>query len=372
MRRGRTLIIILLILIIGLVVGFFVVRQILSTVNPPQQPANVNVNVYYATQNIPQGSPITKDVIGTMQIPQLSVAAVMYTDSNVSDLLNNKVAKYPLDQGVIITSSMVNDKSAAVSIPGPRWASLIPPGMTAISIPTSRLALSSYAVSSGSHVNINACFLFVDIDPTFQSITPNLTATVKGTGFVANQLANLTLEIGATGGPAGRLELDPSLQMPYYLLPSEAQRPRMVCQTLLQDVVVMRLGNFPLDNPELDITKPAAAAAASTDPNAQPQPTVAPDVVTLIVSPQDSLTLSYLIYTDAKISMALRNPTDLARQPTEASTLQFLLSQYNIPIPAKLPYSMEPSMGKLNPNSSSLLQPQFPADPSTSTTVPPK
>jgi len=38
----------------------------------------------------------------------------------------------------------------------------------------------------------------------------------------------------------------------------------------------------------------------------------------------------------------LRNPTDQSHQATEASTLQFLLSQYNIPVPAKLPYSLEP------------------------------
>jgi hypothetical protein len=43
----------------------------------------------------------------------------------------------------------------------------------------------------------------------------------------------------------------------------------------------------------------------------------------------------------------LRNPSDQARQSTEASTLQFLLSQYNIPVPAKLPYSMQPTYGTL-------------------------
>ena len=31
----------------------------------------------------------------------------------------------------------------------------------------------------------------------------------------------------------------------FYLLPSEAQRPRLVSQTLIQNVMVLQLGNFP-------------------------------------------------------------------------------------------------------------------------------
>jgi len=113
----------------------------------------------------------------------------------------------------------------------------------------------------------------------------------------------------------------------------------------------MKLGNFPL-----------VADAAPTDPQASPQQTLAPDIITLIVSPQDSITLTYLIYTNARISMTLRNPTDQARQATEAATLQFLLSQYNIPVPAKLPYAMQPAL-------SDLIAPFLPND---TTTVPPQ
>jgi pilus assembly protein CpaB len=115
----------------------------------------------------------------------------------------------------------------------------------------------------------------------------------------------------------------------------------MVCQILLQDVVVLKVGNF---------SAAAPAAAEGADPAAEQQAQQAPqtpDIVTLLVSPQDSITLSYLIQTNAQLSMTLRNPTDQARQATEASTLQFLLSQYNIPVPAKLPYSLEPRIDAL-------------------------
>lgn len=343
MRRGRTLIFVLLIVIIGLAVGFFVLRQF--TAAPATPAAPVGVEVFIASQNIAQGGEITEVLLTTITIPPENVLTVMYTRDEMP-LLVGKVAKFPLDQGVVITESMVGNASSAPTIPGPQWASLIPSGMTALTIPADRLSLAGYGVTSGAHVNVNACFLFVDIDPAFQTILPNQTAAITGTGFVAEGTpAVLSLGVSASGSPQGRLELDPSLQQPYYLIPSEAQqRPRMVCQMLLQDVTVMQVGDFPLDK-AADLTAAVPVAPVVTDPAAAPPPTTpAPrDIVTLLVSPQDSITLSYLILTDAELSLAIRNPTDQARQATEASTLQFLLSQYNIPVPAKLPYSLNPT-----------------------------
>jgi hypothetical protein len=40
-------------------------------------------------------------------------------------------------------------------------------------------------------------------------------------------------------------------------------------------------------------------------------------------------------------TLVLRAPDDTSRVETEAATLQYLLSQYAIPVPAKLPYVME-------------------------------
>jgi hypothetical protein len=356
MRRGRTLILVLLILVIGVVVGFLAIRQFMGT-QRSAEPQVVYVNIYYAAQNISPGAPITEDVLGTMRIPQENVVAPMFTTDEQLVLLNNKVAKYPIDQGTPITESLVVDSSSTLPISGPSWAALIPPGMTAMSIPTDRLSVSGYAINDGARVNINVCFLFVDVDPSYQTMLPNLTSVVTGTsppvnaslggfegaGFSASNLSILSLGVAGSGAPQGRFELDPSVQQPYYLVPSEAQRPRVVCQMLFQNVTVMKLGNFSL-TPTAATTnqQPADAQPAQT-----PQQPAAPDIVTLIVSPQDSITLSYLVYTNAKIMMTLRNPGDDARVPTEASTLQFLLSQYNIPVPAKLPYAMHPALDAL-------------------------
>lgn len=360
MRRGRIIIFVVLILIVGLVVVAVAVRQLLSRAAQPAAP--VYVNVYITGQPIPQGGDITQAALRTISLPQENVVAVMFTEGEEAALTNNKVARFPLDAGVVLTEAMISDKSVAVSIAGPSWAALIPPGMTAITIPTNRLSVTGYGVNDGAHVNVNACFLFVDVDPTFQTILPNLTSSVTGTGIGPDALPILSLNIGGANGPQGRLELEPALQQPYYLIPSEAQRPRKVCQMLLQDVVVMKLGNFPLT--ETTSTQPAAA-----NPNAQAQ-VPPPDIVTLIVTPQDAVMLSYLMYScdpanptacSTQINLTLRNPGDQSRQTTIASTLQFLLSQYNIPVPAKLPYAIQPTYGVLT----------GPALPNDATTVSP-
>jgi pilus assembly protein CpaB len=65
-------------------------------------------------------------------------------------------------------------------------------------------------------------------------------------------------------------------------------------------------------------------------------------MVTLIVTPQDAVTLNYLMLSGAKLNIVLRSAGDPTRVDTEAVTLQFLMDQYRIPNPAKLPYGTEP------------------------------
>jgi hypothetical protein len=215
--------------------------------------------------------------------------------------------------------------------------------MVASTIPTNRLALVGYGVGDCSLVNVNACMLFVDVDPAFLTVLPNYTSVLTGTGFQEGSLPVLSVQALTTelASRQGRVELDPTLQQPFYAIPSEAQRPRLVCQMILQDVVVMKLGNF-------------SAQAPSPDPNATPSPAQAqqqsaPDIVTLMVNPQDSISLNYFVYSGAMLSMTLRNPNDTSRFAAESATLTSLLTQYNISLPSKLPYAAQPRIDVLTP-----------------------
>src|SRR5215208_3045691 len=336
MRRGRILIFLVLIVIVGLALLYFAYTQFGGVTAQPTQAATSQV--YFAAQNIPQGTTITQEMIDTFSIPPENVAEVMFTTGEEGALVG-QTARFSLEQGVVITSSMVG--TGPVEISGPAWAVQIPSGMVAAAIPTNRLSLVGYGVNDGAHVNVNACMLFVDIDPAFQTILPNFTAVLTGPFAPAEGAPTLSISI-AGGGEAsrqGRVELDPTLQQPLYAAPSEAQRPRLVCQMVLQDVVVLKLGNFALQAP-------------STDPNVTPSPAQAqqqasPDIVTLMVNPQDSISLNYFVYSGAVLSMSLRNPNDTSRFAAESATLTSLLTQYNISLPSKLPYAMQPRIDQL-------------------------
>jgi pilus assembly protein CpaB len=338
MRRGRIFIFLILIVVVGLGLLALVWTQLGG--NPPVATPATFTDVFFAAQNIPQGTTITREMLGTFSIPPENVAEVMFTTSEESALVG-QTTRFTLDQGALITASMVG--SGPVEISGPAWAVQIPSGMVAATIPTNRVSLVGYGVNDGAHVNVNACMLFVDVDPAFQSALPNFTSVLTGTGFLPDSLPVLSAAAvsGEQASRQGRVELDPTLQQPFYAVPSEAQRPRLVCQMILQDVVVMKLGNFTFQAP-------------SADPNATPSPAQAqqqatPDIVTLMVNPQDSISLNYFVYSGAMLSMSLRNPNDTSRFAAESATLTSLLTQYNISLPSKLPYASQPRIDLLQP-----------------------
>src|SRR5687768_11403278 len=351
MRRGRIFIFLILIVVVGLGLLALVWTQ-LGGNTPVATPATFT-DVFFAAQNIPQGTTITREMLGTFSIPPENVAEVMFTVGEESTLVG-QAARFSLEQGVIITSSMVGEAPAEIA--GPPWAVNIPPGMVAVAVPANRLALLGYGVDDGAHVNVNACMLFVDVDPAWQSILPNYTSVIRDAFAPEGDRPFLSIEALTTElvSRQGRTEIDPTFQRPVYTVPSETQRPRLVCQTILQNVVVLKLGNFALAEPP-------------TDPNATPSPAQAqqeaiPDIITLMVSPQDSISLNYFVYSGATLSLSLRNPNDTSRIAAESATLSSLLTQYNISLPAKLPYANQPRIDILTPpnlpNDAVTVQPQ--------------
>lgn len=346
MRRGRILILLVLIVIVGLGLAYFAFGgQLLGGGGgtSPVATQTVTKKVYYAAQNIPQGTKITEEMLGTFSIPPENVAEVMFEEQEKQNLVG-RTARISMDQGTLITVPMVGDGD--IELPAPAWSFQVPPGMVAISIPTNRLATSAYSITKGAHINVNVCMTFVDVDPAYQTLLPNYLSAVNDIFFPEDGRPSITIDV-VTGGEAarqGRTELDPTFQKPIYVVPSEAQRPRLVCQIILQDVTVLNLGNFELA---------VAAPAPTQDPNAQ-QPAAAPtaerpDIVTLMVSPQDSIALNYFIYSGAVFSMALRNPNDNSRIDAQSATLTSILTQYNISLPSKLPYAQNTRVDFLVP-----------------------
>jgi hypothetical protein len=121
MRRGRILIFLVLIVVIGLALLYFAYTQLGNIAAQPTQAALTEV--YFAAQNIPQGTTIKVEMLGTFSIPPENVAEVMFTKGEEGALVG-QTARLTLDQGVVITSSMVG--AGPVEIAGPSWAAKIP------------------------------------------------------------------------------------------------------------------------------------------------------------------------------------------------------------------------------------------------------
>ncbi len=337
MRRGGPILLILVLFIVILIVAVFLVVtgviQIPGSATPvPTAPIE---EIIVARQPINEDTEITDALLTTQKLPKNLITEKMVTDKQ---LLIGKFPKFPFPQGLPIGLDMVTDLPVGVGSP-----KSILPGQVAISIPVRRRDLVAYAIKDGDHVNVIATTLFVDLDASFQSELPNVFGQVVNVGSPPGNAPLVVLGMNNTSGEtqSGRAELDPTLNQVIYFVPSELQRPRLVSQMILQDVQVLHVGSFPLAS-QADLATPDPAA-----PTAAPPPVVEPDIVTLIVSPQDAVSLTYLLFSGTQLTLTLRAPDDPSRAETEAATLQYILSQYAIPVPAKLPYGFQPRIDAL-------------------------
>jgi pilus assembly protein CpaB len=318
----------------------------------------------------------TEEVLGFVEIPKDLQIPGSFTDLN--EVLGMR-AKFDLDSGVILTANMTTESAEQFSTAGSDWALLIPPGRVAVSIPISRLTSVSYGPQKGDHVNVIVTMLVVDVDAAYQSVLPNSVGSVIAPGYLGEPgTSPFVLSLQVTGGEEaaseGRIQPETAFQGTgeeeelsfYYIAPSEPQRPRMVSQTLIQDAIVLQVGDFPLPEEEEAAPTPTPEPGAEAGGVVQPEggeavpvateaPPPPPDLITLIVSPQDAVTLNYLVYGGAQLTLALRAANDSTLSQTEAVTLQYLLDVYNIPVPVKLPFASEPRVDVLE-------QPQLPND----------
>ncbi len=348
-RTGRIIIYILIILIALAFLAYLLLSRNANggfgQAEPTATPSYELVQIVVASQSIPRGQVISADVLSTIQYPKKDlVAGTFFT--NTSDAIGAR-AKYNIDPGVPLTTSMVLHEGS-----GSLAANDIPAGMTAYSLATSPETAVAYAPQSGDHVMVMACLLLLDVDTSYQTRLANFTAGVlrAGYGTVENGIHEamkvVPYDPALLQNSRGRFELDSTTNEPIYVVPSENQRPRLVCQTVLQDVTVLKVGMFPLESEVAAVTENAEVPVVATETPAETGPSY-PGSVTLIVSPQDNLILNYLSLAGAKLSLALRSAVDTSVYTTDPVTLQYIMDTKNIPAPAKLPYGTEPRVDSL-------------------------
>jgi len=340
MQRGRLLIILGIILglaTIGAVVFLFVggglggpaPEETVEAI-PQVAPESTGIpttQVIVALQPIGRGDTFVSGSIGRRDWPADNVPPDIIADEAETI---GKVAKTDIVQGQVIVRSML------VDLFGAGEASFqVPPGRVGVAYPISRQSSVSYAIQAGDYVDILVTTFFVDVDEEFQTRLPNklqffFPQIDSETGeIIGYQTDNLIDE--------GRFELTQSGagDLTAVVFPREDQIPRRVAQLTVQAAKVIRVG--PWREPP-----PPPPPAEGEAPPTPPPPL--PDVVTLGVTPQDALVLLWLRQSGIYSEMALRAAgEENADHLTEAVTLQYMLTRFNIAVPPKIEFIMAPS-----------------------------
>jgi pilus assembly protein CpaB len=367
MKKGRIFILLAIIIILALVAIWFFQNQMNKggggdvVTGQPGEVAPTPIpttEVVVLAQNVSRGTVLTEEYLTTVPFPQESITPVMFTADQMSSVVGRR-AQYDLEAGTYLNASMLVDLDETLPLGGSIAAISIPEGMVAIPIPVDRLSAVAYGLRPGDHVSVIGSFVMVDVDTEFQSRLPNVVGGVTSPGQASeNGPSYLTVQVigGGEGSVTGRTELDPLLNELVYVLPSEPQRARLVTQILMQDAMVLRFGEFTYDDlapkKEETVAPPAEGEQPpqdqqTQDQNAPEQPAPEqkpPDIVTLIVTPQEAVALEYMMQRGVEFTLVLRANGDTTPIDTEAATFQYLMETYNIPVPSKLPYDLEPQL----------------------------
>ena len=353
MRRGRVFLYLSLILILLVAGGYLLYTRLLrpspGTENVPAEVAVPDrVDIVVITQNAPRGTVLDETVLGLIPLPRDLLISGMFTD--LAQVVGRQ-AKFDLDSGIPLTANMLVDTAAQLSTAGSVASLSIPEGMVAKTIPINRLASVSYALRPGDRVVVIASMQFIDLDADFQTKLPNSTALVYGSSISLGAEGGpprLTSEVVPGEGSEGRTEQSGELTgETIYVIPSEAQRPRLATQIIIPSATVLHVGDFELEEAGVANVEAPPPVTADGEEAAPVQEETPPDNITLIVTPQEAVNLTYLIDSGVEITLALRSAGDSTVIDTETATIQYFLDDYSIPLPAKLPYGLAPRVDKV-------------------------
>ncbi len=331
---------------------------------PTPTPEPQTMSIIIAARDIPRGSRLTAQDVTIMSWPLIEAAPPPYGALVVGDeqgagldQVEGRIARVDIlyEQPVLDFMITPGDEPMDLADLGSDAALKVPQGMVALAVPLQRLSGVAYALREGDHVDIMMSFSFVDIDEEFQTILPN-----KG----------LVLTVDTEAGtfnffeyPMGREEVG-VLGAPIVVVPNGDQVAKKATQLLIDNAIVMRVGDWPLrDLNQPIIVTPAPPVeetptpegqegeAPAGEPTATPVPAIpVPDVITLALSRQDALVLKYATEAGADIDFVLRSALDdeIEDVETDTVTLGYIVNFYNITPPEKEEYALDSQMGLLD------------------------
>ncbi len=301
MRRGRTLILLGLILALGTAGAIFVLLQG-TTATPPEAQVE-RVEVVVAMQPIAEDEPVA----GRLELRAMPVDTIPTGALRTLDGTSDMLAAGPIPQGTIIQQALLI--SPVQLMAEGDLGTLVEPGFVAVAMPIDELSSVSYGVRPDDHVDILMTFHFVDIDPETQMKEP-----------ICPPVCPCPAEC-PTQEQATELQLSDQI-------------PRLASQLTLQDIRVLGVGRWEMEE---------VLTAEETQQQQQGQP-VAPELpafITLMVTPQDALVLKLAREAGASIDLAVRAEDDVQQFVTQQVTLDYLMARFSIGLPTKQAYTIQ-------------------------------
>ena len=279
-----------LMLLFGVVlaaVSFVAVLGFGSFGQPAQQPADPEVQVVVASQNVAIGTALTPEMLGTATWPQSQATNTYASPNDVAGL----VVRRSIAQGEALK---IQDFQSAVTVPD--LVRAIQPGMRAMAVPLNRVDSVGMLLQPGDWVDV---VLTIDDRDGLNPVS------------IANP--------GASPGVA-----------PPYVAIDEFVNNTTV-KVVVQNVQILAaLPNQPL-------TDAANQSGGSTGPAAS----ATPDVIAILAVQPQQVEVIRFAQVDGRISLVLRSPSDYAAGSVSTSgiTLRQLVDQYGVlpPLPVTAP-----------------------------------
>ncbi len=334
------------------------------------------IDIVVAGQRINRGQVIQPGdvVIRTWPEPFAPLSAITDTE-----LVIGSIARTDIEREMPILTSHLTDNLADIASIGSDASAILPPGTRMVAMPMDRLTSVAYALQPGDRVDLIVSLLYVDIDEDFQSRLPN---NIRIISVETSEEGGVTLTVedpvdGRTDALPIALGALGVVNMPIIIQPAESPRPRLATQMTIQDALVMYVGDFPRNGriftrassdaaPAAETPVPTVAAPNQADATPTPLPP-RPDIISLAVSPQEAVVLTYFIEAKIPVTFALRPANETGIAAVQQVDIDYIMDQYRIILPRKLPYAIEPAIRSIRQlvasESISLLPTAAPAPP---------
>ncbi len=360
MQGGRTLIIVGAVILVLVVIGgaaLLLTSGLLSrpAVTPTPEPEDGNGEVVIgvpegmqqivvAAQKIGRGIRIIE---GDNAVQLIAWPASSIPEGALTELKSayGRIARTDIARNTPVLEDMLTDTAGDMAALGSDAALLLPSGKVAYAMPVARWSSVAWAIQPGDRVDVLISLLIVDLDVDFQTEIPNV-MELRLIGPEGEEIA-ITMDLG-------RMEALPDGTLIMAMPSEDAQRPRLITQLVVQDAIVLRVGDWK-EKEETPTPTPPSEEEAQAESSTQTEKTtlkVTPGFtsVTLGVTPQDAVVLKYLEELGASIDLVLRSASDAGdSHTTEAVTLDYVFERYAIEVPPKLPYGATPPISRLHP-----------------------